>query len=136
MGEGGSKRLYTKIQDNNDDGLFDIVWFYNGDNTDGGGGDYSQDLLTPFASARVTMCTDPNGDTMFVGIDRDFNGTVDETLSNTGILAFAAQLGNGYGIGAWAEAEYDNWQVIVPEPATLALLALGLPLLPKRKRRP
>ncbi len=107
---GSTTWLYTKIQDNNDDGYYDRIFFYSSGNGGGWGTQYYQDLTTPVQTAQVTMYMSNGGDTLNVDIDNDFNGTVDQHHDNTGALALGIT-GTEFGIGAWAMGSYDNWEV-------------------------
>jgi hypothetical protein len=68
-------------------------------------------LTAPFTEGRMKVYF-PDPDTITLEIDTDFNGTPDQTYTRTGVSTIAANLGQGYGIGAWAAAaEFDNWSV-------------------------
>ena len=111
VGPGSTQWSYTKIQDNNSDGTYDRVYFYSAGNGSGWGS--SSVALTPFATGHVMMSLDPTGDTLTVDIDWNFDGIVDESVSNSGFLNLTLA-GTGFGIGTWAMGSYDNWQVGTP----------------------
>ena len=131
FGDGGLRNIYTKIQDNNSDGLFDRLFWYSNDNGTSWGNSSSITLSPPFASARVEMYVTNAGDTMNVDIDDNLDGVVDQHYENTGLLAFADQLGQGFGIGTWAGAIYDDWEIELPPqglsgtPETISLINGG-----------
>jgi hypothetical protein len=102
--------LYTKIQDNDDDGFYDRLFFYSYANGTPWGSDPFQTLTNPIQTGHVTMYVTNSGDTLNVDIDEDFNGTVDQHYENTGILSLLP-LGTGFGIGTWAMGAFDNWGV-------------------------
>jgi hypothetical protein len=111
LGAGGAKNLYTKIQDNDSNGTYDRIFFYNGDNTGYWGSSSFVTLANPFTTARVVMYVGADMDSVVVEIDTNFDGVPDESHTNVGIAPFAAQLGNEYGIGTWAMGRFDDWQV-------------------------
>ncbi len=102
--------FYTKIQDNDGDGLYDRIFFYSSGNGGGWGTQYYQDLATPILSSRVSMYFTNAGDTLNVDFDDDFDGVVDQHHENSGALGVATG-GTMYGIGTWAMGSYDNWSV-------------------------
>ncbi|RMH02788.1 MAG: hypothetical protein D6702_07770 [Planctomycetota bacterium] len=102
--------FYTKVQDNNDDGYYDRVYFYSVGNGTPWGANWYQDLITPFSTARVKMYFTNSGDTLNVDIDWNFDGVVDEHRENSGALTVGVT-GTGFGIGTWAEGAFDNWSV-------------------------
>ncbi len=113
---GSTSWFYTKIQDNDGNGLYDRIFFYQAGNGSGWGTSYYQDLSPQVASARVSMYFTNAGDTMNVDIDEDFDGVVDQHFENYGALA-VAYAGTSYGIGAWAMGAFDNWSVGPAGPA-------------------
>jgi hypothetical protein len=130
-GRGSPSYLYTKIQDNDQDGLYERVMFYSLDNKLGYGS--SNQLITPFLTARVEMYVTNGGDTMNVDIDSNFDGTVDTHVESSGILAFAADLGDGFALGAFNKGAFDDWEVEIPptiglfgSPVQLSLLSGGV----------
>lgn len=90
---------------------------------------------TEFASARMSVWF-PDADTVRIDFDTDMNGSVDQTYTRTGVSAFAANMGAGFGIAAWGNtATFDNWGVsAIPGPGTVALLGLA-GLAATRRRR-
>lgn len=120
-------------------GAFTHVGFYHrtspGGNSYGAwpGGSGFATLPQQISEARLTtyfMPGDPN--TVYLDVDTDFNGTPEFTLNSGGLESIAANLGTDVGIGDWNYGKFDNFNV-VPEPATLGLLALGALMLRRRR---
>lgn len=136
--------LFVKVQDGYDtsppDGQFDTLWFYMGNNSKQPwigmteGGRVWDDLAPYFSRARISAWV--VGDEVFVGIDRDFDGQPDDgSLYSRGGIPLA-DLGQGVGLGGYDTAWADDF-VVLPEPATLALVGLGAAaLVLKRRRKP
>ena len=124
--------LYLKVQNQNGQANFESVGFYFGDNGNNNGAwsesFFSSDLLNPFASARLTASL--VGNVVSLMIDTNFDGNPEQTISRGSVPL--AQLGTGIGLGGWTGngASVDNFSIPggeeVPEPATLALMGLGL----------
>lgn len=126
---GATDNLFIKIQGS---GMFTNAGFYGRFNSNYWGGGFIT-LDTPFEAARMTVSIIDNGDTVKLDLDTDFNGEVDQTYSASGVLAINGNFGTEFGIGAYGNADFDNW-VVTPEPASIMLL--GLPaLLALRRRR-
>lgn len=130
-GDGGSRNLYTKIQDNDSNGTYDRIYFYSDDNGTSYGS--SSVAVSPFSAGRVAMYFTNNGDTLIVEIDVNFDGVADTQASSSGILSFAASLGTGFAVGTWAMGTYDEWSVSLPptmglfgSPAQLSLSSGGV----------
>ncbi len=131
-GVGATDELFIKIQSQSPYGGFThIGWYHKTSSTGfgawtGGTGFYT--LPTKFNEARITTYFMPgNTDTIYMDIDTDFNGTPEFTYSSPGVNNIAANLGFGVGIGGYGTttigSKFDNFSV-VPEPASLALLAV------------
>jgi hypothetical protein len=117
-GDGGANVIFAKVQDNDSDGKYDSIFYYNDDSflTQWGTGGVG---LTPFFRARVEMYFSNGGDTLNIDIDKNFDGVVDQHVENSGILAFAGQLSDGFAVGAYAETVFDDWEVDIPIPTGL-----------------
>ena len=113
------QNLFIKVQDNNSNGDFERVFFYQGNN--GGawagmtGGPSSVDV-TPFTSARIWTVV--SGTDITLNIDRDMNGIPEDSLTRGNIPAG----GDMIGLGGYGNAAFDNFAI--PEPLTLTSLAL------------
>jgi hypothetical protein len=113
------QNLFIKVQDNNGNGDFERVFFYQGNN--GGawpgmtGGNYFVDV-TPFTSARIWTVV--SGTDITLNVDRDMNGIAEDTLTRGNIPAG----GDMIGLGGYGNATFDNFGI--PEPLTLTSLAL------------
>jgi len=137
--------IFVKIQDgwkdaqgveHDVDGLYDTVWFYQGNNSGQPWGDMVagyddwDDLAPYFSEARVG--TYIVGDEVVVGIDRDFDGVPESLYARDGIPL--DELGLGVGLGGYNDAWADNF-LAVPEPATLAVMGLGAAVFLARRRK-
>ncbi|MCP4771703.1 MAG: hypothetical protein GY879_09875 [Planctomycetes bacterium] len=100
--------VFVKIQDNDSDGMYDRVFFYNG-NSGGtwGSSTYYYDLATPTVSGSMTLSFDPGGDIAILNVENDASGLT-ETFTGDNLLAIAGSLGTGYGIGTYGPAFFDN----------------------------
>jgi hypothetical protein len=105
---GLSDNVFVKVQDNDLDGYYDRVFFYYGNN----GGSWGQpffyfDLATPTISGNMTLSFDSTGDIAYLDIENDASGLT-ESFSSSGLLSVAALLGQGYGIGTYGSAYFDD----------------------------
>ncbi|MBM3989187.1 MAG: hypothetical protein FJ294_14670 [Planctomycetes bacterium] len=117
IGLGGTDAIMVKIQDQSTTVVgFSNIGIYRRTSATAWGawtgtGTGFGALSAPFVSGRIRVFF-PNPDTIQVDIDTDFNGTADQTYTKTGVLTFAANLGQLHGICAWnTTALFDNWSV-------------------------
>jgi hypothetical protein len=112
-GLGGSDNLYIKVQSQNALGTFNTFGIYHGSNGGGWGGAGTGffTLTAPFQSARMTVTISNGGDHLQVDFDTDFNGTPDQTYSADGVNLISGGFGTGWGIGAYNQSYFDNWNV-------------------------
>jgi hypothetical protein len=103
-----SSCVFVKIQDNDIDGFYDRVFFYNG-NSGGtwGSSTYYYDLATPTLSGTITLSFDPTGDIAILDVENDASGLT-ETFTGDNLLTIAGSLGTGYGIGTYGPAFFDD----------------------------
>lgn len=123
--------IFVKVQDNQANGTFNRAFFYIGDN--GAGGGFGYEDLNPFTSARVYVWF--TGTVAFLGIDTNFDLVLDQTYSRD---YGSSVWGTGAGLGVYGDGKIDNYGVAplpgFPEPASLAVLGLGVAALLRRKR--
>jgi len=112
----GHQAIYAKIWDSDGDGVFDLFGLQGGN--DGGG--LPGALTVPTASARISVWSD-TPDSYTMGIDRDFDGVIDETHTVTNMLIWGTGLGTGIGLGIRGGAIADNFSqgLVFPNPDTL-----------------
>jgi len=127
--------LYIKVQTHDGQSNFHALGFYFGDTGNSNHlwpESFFGDIPTPFSSARLTVSL--VGSNASLEIDTDFDGTPEQTITRGSVPVHL--LGSGIGLAGWnaVGAEVDNFS-ITPEPATLVLLAAGLPALLKPARR-
>ena len=132
--------LFIKVQANTTTSTgFDTIGFYTG--VGSGTTTWWTDPpvfftnATPFASARMTVwASDPT--TINLGIDTDFNGT-NEQVHTRHINLGTITLGNQVGIGVFGTsvAADDFNATVVPEPATFAVLGIGVLALLRRRKK-
>ena len=131
-----TNNIFVKVQDNDLDGLYDTAWFYRGNNSQVPWGGFVhnvddwEDLSPYFTEARIG--TYIVMDEVVLGIDRDFDGVFESLYARGGVPL--AELGLGVGLGGYNDAQADNF-LAVPEPATLALMALGAAVLVATRRK-
>lgn len=106
----GTDNIFVKVQDNNQDGFYDRVFFYRGINGSAWPGATFADLTTPTAQGRMRVSFSPDGDTAICDIDVNADGTYDEQFSSPGLLA-SGSYGNDVGIGSFGDAAFDNWSL-------------------------
>jgi len=123
---GSYQWFYTKIQDGTNDGTYDRIYFYSVSNGTAWGSTRFRDLSRPIATGRVYMYFTNGGDTLNVDIDADFDGTIDQHVSNSGALAVPVA-GTMFGIGTWAMGSYDNWRVVDCAAAAWRTYGIGFP---------
>ena len=124
--ENDSESIFVKVQEQNQNipGYFSNVGFYYGNN---GGGTFFE-LDTPFSSGRISAWAS-DADTIWLGIDSNFDNGFEQTYSNAGWSSKI--LGTGIGLGMYGNVRADNFSTEggsqgVPEPATMLLLGSGL----------
>jgi len=130
--------LFIKVQSNGG-AMFDFIGMYTGIGS--GSTTYWTDppvffaATTPFTSARMTVWAS-SATTINLGLDTDFNGIDDQVYSrnlNLGLMTFGTQAGIGvYGTVVKAD---DFSASAVPEPATIAVVSLGLLALLRRRNK-
>ncbi|MFM7296890.1 MAG: hypothetical protein ACKO4Q_06675 [Planctomycetota bacterium] len=106
--------VFLKVQDNNGDGLYDRVFFWNGVNAGSSWGSPSFfNLSQAIPSGRMTAYFTNNGDVANLDIDRNFDGTVDEHFQLAGLLAspLAPLLASEVGMVSYGSPGIDNFQV-------------------------
>jgi len=136
--------VFVKIQDGYEgsppDGLYDTAYYFMGNNSQVPWGsmehewDDWDDLFPYFSTANIALTV--IGDVVYLAVDRDLDGDFmgpNDSLYGRGELPLA-ELGQGVGVGGYDGAMVDDF-LVIPEPATLGLLGLGLASLGWRKRR-
>lgn len=111
-----SDNIFVKVQDNTSDGTFDRVFIYRGINGSALTSPYFFDLLTPTTEGRMTVSFSSGGDTVDIAIDNDFDGTPEQVISASGILAAGMSLGTNFGVSCFNQPRFDNWQVGDAQP--------------------
>ncbi|MCP4094154.1 MAG: hypothetical protein GY747_11960 [Planctomycetes bacterium] len=100
--------IFVKVQDNDSDGMYDLVFFYYGNNGGPwGGSTYYYDLATPTVSGYMTLSFDLTGDVAMLEIQNDASGLL-ELYSVPGVLPLAPNLGVEFGVGTYGPAFFDN----------------------------
>lgn len=132
-GLGAGQGLFVKVQDNNGDGTFDTYGLYTGNNQASGfSGAMFGVLDQPVTSARVTAKIE--GNVVRLGVDSDFDNVANASISASGVNDLT--LSNRFGIGLSGGAYVDNYSATaVPEPASFAVIGVGLAALKRRKRK-
>ena len=120
--------VFVKVQDNNVDGYYDLAWFYWGNNSQVALVPDYWEYLDPFTTARLTLAV--AGETLVLSIDTNFDDTPEEIVTRYNI----PDGGLGVGMGGYNDASLDDFRAL-PEPATLALAAVGACGLAARRRR-
>lgn len=113
-GYGAGNNLYLKLQ-SNAGSQFDKIGFYSGLNSLGGWPGASpalDDLAAPFTSGRMQAYFTGGGDTANVVIDTNFDGVPDQSYARSGVRAFMAGSGTGFGVGGFGPARFDNWRIM------------------------
>ncbi len=114
-GYGAGNNLFLKIQSSISAPNFGRIGFYSGLNSGAGwpGASPTLDAMTaPFTDARVQAYFTAGGDTVNVAIDTNFDGVPDQTYSRSGVRAFMAGSGTGFGIGSFGPARFDDWRIM------------------------
>lgn len=133
-----SHGLFIKVQ-RQTTGNFDFIGAYTGAGTNTTaitltGGNF-QALQSTFSTARLSVWT-PTATTLQIGIDTNFDNVDDQTY--TGTLNFPTLVvGNRVGMHIFGTTgRIDDFSATtVPEPATMAVLGLGVAALIRRRRK-
>jgi hypothetical protein len=117
-----TQSIFVKVQDQGGNGYFNSAFFYYGHQ---GSGIYLS-LDTPFRDGRISAWAS-DADTIWLGIDSNFDSVFEQTYSDTGWSS--KTLGTGVGLGMFGDVRADNFSTEgrqMPEPATMLLLGSGL----------
>lgn len=133
-----SHGIYVKLQ-RQVAGGYSHIGFYTGagSNTTAittAGGNF-QALTTSFSAARVTIRTTSTTN-LYTGIDTNFDN-VDDIVYNSTLNFPTLVVGNRVGLHNWGTTgTLDNFSAtVVPEPASMAVLGLGIAALIRRRRK-
>ncbi|MBM3990905.1 MAG: hypothetical protein FJ298_07840 [Planctomycetes bacterium] len=116
IGLGGADTILVKLQDQDTSPGFSNIGIYHRTSATGwgswaGAGSGFSTLQATFDSARLRVSF-PDADTLLAELDTNFDGTIDQTYSRTGVGAFASALGTSYGLAAWGStARFDNFRI-------------------------
>jgi hypothetical protein len=142
LGHNGSTAInngiFVKVQ-RQSASMFNFIGIYTGAGSNGTGittaGGNFQALPSQFSRARMTIkMLDPT--TLYTGLDTNFDSVDDITYNST--LNFPTlTVGNQVGLHTFGTmGAIDDFNAsVVPEPATLAILGLGVAALARRKKR-
>ncbi len=106
--------IYAKIWDSDGDGIFELFGLESGNDAGGLPGA----LSVPTASARISVWSD-DPDSYTMGIDRDFDGIIDETHTVNNMLIWGTGMGTGIGFGIRGAAVADNFSQGLVLPGTV-----------------
>lgn len=95
--------FFAKVQDNSADGRFDTVWFYYGQN--GNGGVLNTSLAVPVSAARIALTM--SGNTGTFTVDSNFDGIPEESFTAT----FPGGAAPAAGVGFYGGAQADDFAV-------------------------
>jgi len=118
IGLGGADAIQVKIQDQDAAPGFSHIGIYHRTSATGWGpwtgtgtGTGFGVLQAAFDAARLRVSF-ADTDTLLVELDTNFDGTIDQTYSRTGVSTIASALGTGFGLAAWgATSRFDNFRV-------------------------
>ncbi|MCB9883199.1 MAG: hypothetical protein H6834_15530 [Planctomycetes bacterium] len=123
--------VFTRLQDNNGDGLFDRLFFEAAINAGNwtGGRPVIYDLAVPTSRGRMTLSFENDGDVAVCTIENGTSG-LKETARAAGILTMPFPIaGTRFGIAATGNATFDDWRIdavtLTPDRTQISVSAGG-----------